>query len=319
MIPPLGLHKEMKRFLTISVILFSLFSIAEARVVLDERVQLADPFILLHEGVYYAYGTHHPRGIEFYTSTDLKNWHYGGVALHRDDSYGTKWFWAPEVYHINGKFYMYYTAQERICVASSDSPKGPFEQKELQPMIPNEHAIDNTLFIDDDGTPYLFYVHIKNGFHIKVAELERDYMTIKPNSTTHCIKPTQRWEKQEGKVNEGPSIIKHDGLYFMFYSGNGYTSHQYGIGCAVARNIRGPWRKLPENPILQFPGGLVGSGHGAPFYDKAGKLHYVFHAHNSKEKVHPRCMYITRMAIKRSGKEYYPVINSNYRTPKATK
>ena len=309
----------MKRFLTISVILFSLFSIAEARVAPDERVQLADPFILLHEGIYYAYGTHHPRGIEFYTSTNLKNWHYGGVALHRDDSYGTKWFWAPEVYHINGKFYMYYTAQERICVATSDSPKGPFKQKELQPMIPNEHAIDNTLFIDDDGTPYLFYVHIKNGFHIKVAELERDYMTIKPNTTTHCIKPTQRWERQEGKVNEGPSIIKHDGLYFMFYSGNGYTSHQYGIGCAVSRNIRGPWRKLPDNPILQLPGELVGSGHGAPFYDKAGRLHYVFHAHNSKEKVHPRCMYIANMAIKRSGKRYHPVINGNYRTPKATK
>lgn len=305
--------------MTIAVILFSLFSIAEARVVPDERVQLADPFILLHKGVYYAYGTHHPHGIEFYTSTDLKNWHYGGVALHRDDSYGTKWFWAPEVYHINGKFYMYYTAEKRICVATSDSPTGPFEQEELLPMMPDEHTIDNTLFIDDDGTPYLFYVHIKNGFHIKVAELERDYKTIKPNTTVHCIKPTQRWEKVQQKITEGPSIIKRNGLYFMLYSGNGYISHNYGIGCAVARDIRGPWRKLPDNPIFQFPGELVGTGHGSPFYDKAGKMHYVFHAHNSKEKVHPRCMYITRMAIKRSGKEYYPVINSNYRTPKATK
>ena len=311
----------MRRFWQIMVAVTALFSVTrvEAKVASEERVQLADPFILLHNGTYYAYGTHSPRGIEFYTSTDLKKWYYGGLALHRDNSYGTKWFWAPEVYHIEGKFYMYYTAQERICVATADSPAGPFKQVDNTPMLPDDHAIDNTLFIDDDGTPHLFYVHIKNGFHIKVAELELDYMTIKRNTITHCIKPKQRWEQVGGKVNEGPSIVKHGGLYFMFYSGNGYKSHNYGIGCAVAHNIRGPWRKLPENPILQFPGELVGVGHGAPFYDKKGNMHYVFHAHNSRDKVHPRCMYITRMAIKRSGKEYYPVISSNYRTPEVVK
>ena len=94
----------------------------------EQRVRLADPFILLHDGIYYAYGTHHPRGIEYYTSNDLKKWHYGGVALHRNNSYGERWFWAPEVYYVEGKFYMYYTAEERICVAVADSPKGPFKQ-----------------------------------------------------------------------------------------------------------------------------------------------------------------------------------------------
>ena len=312
----------MRRFQSLIIAILATLTLSSAKaeqVAPEQRVQLADPFILLHEGTYYAYGTHNRNGIEYYTSNDLRKWHYGGIALHKNNSYGTKWFWAPEVYLIDRKFYMYYTAENRICVAIADSPIGPFKQVKKEPMLPNEHAIDNTLFIDDDGTPYLFYVHIKHGFHIKVAELERDYTTIKPNTTTHCIKPKQHWEQVEGKVNEGPSIIKHDGLYFMFYSGNGYTSHNYGIGCAIARNIRGPWRKLPENPILQFPGRLVGTGHGAPFYDKAGKLHYVFHAHNSNEKVHPRCMYITRMAIKRSGKEYYPVISSRYFVPKTDK
>ena len=312
----------MRRFQSLIIAILATLTLSSAKaeqVAPEQRVQLADPFILLHEGTYYAYGTHNRNGIEYYTSNDLRKWHYGGIALHKNNSYGTKWFWAPEVYLIDRKFYMYYTAENRICVAIADSPIGPFKQVKKEPMLPNEHAIDNTLFIDDDGTPYLFYVHIKHGFHIKVAELERDYTTIKPNTTTHCIKPKQHWEQVEGKVNEGPSIIKHDGLYFMFYSGNGYTSHNYGIGCAIARNIRGPWRKLPENPILQLPGRLVGTGHGAPFYDKAGKLHYVFHAHNSNEKVHPRCMYITRMAIKRSGKEHYPVISSRYFVPKTDK
>ena len=310
----------MRRFIVyIVVAIVGLFAVASAEAhnsQEDRRIPLADPFILLDNGTYYAYGTHNRNGIEYYTSNDLRHWRYGGIALHKNNSYGTKWFWAPEVYNIGSKYYMYYTAEERICVATANSPKGPFKQAEKVSMLPNEHAIDNTLFIDDNGKPYLFYVHIKNGFHIKVAELEQDYITIKQNTITHCIKPKQRWEQVEGKVNEGPSVIKHDGTYFLLYSGNGYKSQKYGIGCATAKSIHGPWRKLAENPIFQFPKGLVGVGHGAPFFDKAGKLHYVFHAHNSKDKVHPRHMYITRMAIKRSGKEYLPVINHKFLTPK---
>ena len=285
----------------------------------QERVQLADPFILLHDGTYYAYGTHNRNGIEFHTSTNLKEWKYGGLALHKNDSYGEKWFWAPEVYHINGKFYMYYTAEQRICAAIADSPTGPFKQVKKAPMIPGKHIIDNSLFIDDDGTPYLLYVVINHGFSIYVAELEKDMITIKPNTATFCIKPKQRWEKMEGKVNEGPSIIKHKGIYYLLYSGNGYHSQKYGIGCATATSIRGPWVKSKDNPILQLPGDLAGTGHGAPFYDKKGHLHYVFHAHYSHDKIHPRCMYITRAGFKKvNGKEQF-VISDRYRTPQRSK
>ena len=37
-------------------------------------VLLGDPFIVLHDGTYYAYGTHADEGIEVYTSDDLKTW-----------------------------------------------------------------------------------------------------------------------------------------------------------------------------------------------------------------------------------------------------
>lgn len=292
---------------------------AQREVAPEERVPLADPFILLHDNTYYAYGTRSRNGIVVYVSNDLKEWHEGGLALHKKDSFGEKWFWAPEVYYQDGKFYMYYTAEQRICVATSDSPIGPFKQTEKAPMIPDRHIIDNTLFIDDDGTPYLLYVVIHKGFSIYVAELEKDLVTIKPNSATLCIRPKQRWEKMEGKVNEGPSVIKHNNTYYLLYSGNGYTSQKYGIGYATAPSIRGPWVKSKNNPILQLPGELVGTGHGSPFYDKRGRLHYVFHAHYSHEKVHPRCMYITRAAIKRIDGEERFTINSNYHTPHRVK
>ena len=304
-----------------AVIAASLMSLAAygQKVAPEQRVRLADPFIMLHNDTYYAYGTHHRNGIEYYTSTDLKEWRYGGLALHKNDSYGERWFWAPEVYHIGGKFYMYYTAEERICVAVADSPKGPFKQTDKVAMLPDQHTIDNTLFVDDDGTPYLFYVHIRRGFHIKVAELERDLTTIKQETTKTCITPRQRWECADGRVNEGPSILKHNNKYYMLYSGNGYKSKFYGVGVAVANNIRGPWKKLTNNPILQCPEGLFGTGHGAPFYDKRGRLHYVFHAHHSDERVHPRFMCISRMSFRRVNGEMQPVISENYRIPQMAK
>lgn len=312
----------MKRFLCIAVMLVALFSVMSIEAQganSDKRVPLADPFILLDNGTYYAYGTRSRNGIVYYTSNDLKNWQFGGLALNKKNSYGEKWFWAPEVHLVDGIYYMFYTAEERTCVATSTSPRGPFVQREQKPLIDGYKNIDNTLFIDDDGTPYMLYVRVGRPFKICLAELSNDLQSVKNECVTVCITPTQSWEKRQGRVNEGPSVIKHNGVYYMLYSGNGYTSQEYGIGFATAKSIKGPWRKSQENPILQLPGDLAGVGHGAPFYDKRGQLHYVFHAHNSFEKVHPRCMYIARASFKKSRRGDKIAISNKYITPKVIK
>ena len=117
----------------------------------ETPVPLGDPFIMLYEGTYYAYGTHADDGIEVYTSDDLQTWKYKGMALQKKDVWADRWFWAPEVYEVNGKFYMYYSADEHICVATADSPAGPFTQSKKEPQIADEKCIDNSLFIDDDA------------------------------------------------------------------------------------------------------------------------------------------------------------------------
>ncbi|MDR0902460.1 MAG: glycoside hydrolase family 43 protein [Opitutaceae bacterium] len=266
-------------------------------------VPLADPFVLLHDGVYHAYGTGGGRGIEVYTSADLAAWTpHPAPALAKADSWGEKWFWAPEVYYNkdNKTFYMYYSAEERLCVATAASPLGPFAQKERRPML-DEKAIDSTLFIDDDGAPWLFFVRVTTGGGHKntiwAAGLERDLVTIKKETLVKCAGASQPWEKKDGNINEGPSVLKRGGVYYMLYSGNGYTSPDYGVGLATAPSPRGPWEKSPDNPLLQKSApGLVGAGHGAPFADKAGRWKYVFHAHASPQAVHPRKMYITDMS-----------------------
>lgn len=260
----------------------------------NDLVPFGDPFIMLYDNVYYAYGTNAGDGIEVYTSDNLRTWEKASqLALHKDNSWGEKWFWAPEVYYIKekNKFFMYYTANEHICVATSDSPLGPFVQEEKKPML-DEKSIDNSLFIDDDGKAYLYFDLFNDGLNIWVAELENDLQTIKKSTMTKCINVSQPWEEVWPRVNEGPFVIKHKGVYYLTYSANSYESQFYGIGYATATSPMGPWTKYEKNPILQKPEDLVGVGHSAMFRDKRGQLKIVFHAHNNQEKIHPRHMYI---------------------------
>lgn len=261
----------------------------------NSPVPLGDPFILLHENTYYAYGTHDAYGIEVFTSNDLINWDKAPeLALHKDNSWGERWFWAPEVYFIKdkNKFFMYYSANEHICVATSDSPLGPFVQTEKKPMIEDEKCIDNSLFIDDDGTPYLYFDRFNDGLNIWVAELEEDLKTIKLFSMKKCIHVSQPWEEIWPRVNEGAFVIKHNGRYYLTYSANSYESPYYGVGYATASSPTGPWTKYEANPVFQKPDTLVGVGHGSVFLDKEGRQRIVFHAHNSTTNIHPRLMYI---------------------------
>lgn len=122
-------------------------------------ISLADTFIMLDDDIYYAYGTNACEWIEVYISNDLNEWEKTPeLALHKSDLYGEKWFWTPEVYYVNDHFFMYYSAEEHILVVVSDSPLGTFRQELKRSILEGEKTIDNSLFIDDDGKPYFFWL-----------------------------------------------------------------------------------------------------------------------------------------------------------------
>lgn len=260
-------------------------------------IPFADPFIYYEDGTYYLYGTGSEDGIAVATSKDLKTWTWPEekpmyLALHKDDSYGDFWFWAPEVYRVGDKYLMYYSSEEHICVAEGDSPLGPFRQKVQKPMR-EAKGIDNSLFIDKDGKPYLFWVNFtESGLQSWVAELEEDCSTIIEGSEKLCIATSQEWEKVWPSVNEGPFVLEHEGYYYLTYSANSYESPNYGLGYAVAEHPAGPWVKYEGNPIFQFAGGLEGVGHHAYFIDRKGNRRIAFHSHCEPGKIHPRKIHI---------------------------
>lgn len=277
-------------------------------VVESDYLPIADPYIMFHEGKYYAYGTggtQEGEGFACFSSDDLQHWKRESQALYAKDSYGTWGFWAPEVYYVESKkkFYLFYSAAEHICVATADRPQGPFRQEVKQPIW-DEKSIDTSLFIDDDGTPYLYFVRFTGGNVIWVAQMNDDLTSIKQETLKECIRVGSPWELSQdkpAKVAEGPSLLKKDGVYYMVYSANHFESKNYGVGYATSASPMGPWKKYDGNPILQRTDGLYGTGHGAPFCCKDGSWKYIFHAHWNGNKVQPRTSYIKDFAIADEG------------------
>lgn len=167
--------------LTLSALLpFTAFSGSPARHSQSkDTICLADPTIFKDNGIYYLYGTDSKDGIWVYQSPDLKNWtgpvgKHNGHALLRGDSYGTQGFWAPQVFKHNGRYYMAYTANEHIAIAESDSPLGPFTQKQFKAVSGEGKQIDPYIFEDTNGNLYLYHVRLENGNRIFVARLNSD-------------------------------------------------------------------------------------------------------------------------------------------------
>ena len=59
----------------------------------------------------------------------------------------------------------------------------------------------------------------------------------------------------------------------------------------------------------------MGVGHSAMFKDKTGRLRIVFHAHNSKEKIHPRNMFISNVMFRYRDGAYMMEIDKKYMVP----
>ena len=272
------------------------------------QLMLADPYVLEDDGWYYIYGTHAADGIVVYRSRDMQEWSdrcgnaKNQLALHRDDVWGEKWFWAPEVYKVGDRYLMTYSAEEHICYAESDSPCGPFVQKQKRPYLPEEKGIDSSFFIDDDGTPYIFWVRFTYGNVIWVAEMSRDLHEVKLETARRLIDVEEgTWERRMGRVAEGPAVIKHRGKYYLTFSCNDYRNQDYAVGFAVADNPMGSYVRYDGNPILHRHQGYVGTGHHTLMPTRNG-LYMVYHAHYNGETIHPRQTLISPVKFVRERK-----------------
>ena len=211
---------------------------------------LADPYILLEDGIYYAYGTYDADGIRCYTSTDLKYWQYSGLALNKANTTENRWFWAPEVYHVGDRYIMYYSANEHLFAATASSPKGPFRQVgsyQMESLLKDEKCIDSHVFFDTDGSAYLFFVRFNNGNCIWQVKLADDCITPVPGTLKQCLWAADEWELKMGRVTEGPNVYKSGARYLP----------EPGLRCRICPyHQHRPWQLEQAAHPQSFPASL---------------------------------------------------------------
>ena len=247
-----------------------------------------DPFVLKFRGEYFGYCTGDADDgniFKIIRSTDLVNWEFVGSAM---EPLGSRppFYWAPEVNYDNGKFYLYYSAGNEILmeirVAVSDRPDGGFVDAGVR-LTKEEFAIDAHVFIDSDGTRYLFYAtdflehsHIGTG---TVVDRMADWKTLegKPRPVTRAKYDWQVYDparKEKGGVRwhtvEGPTVLKRKGKYYEMFSGGNWQNKSYGVSFAIANsmNFTDEWEQFSDGerilPILRtIPEKVIGPGHNS--------------------------------------------------------
>ncbi|KAI0144277.1 glycosyl hydrolase [Xylariaceae sp. FL1272] len=137
----------------------------------------ADPDSEYYDGKYWVFPTasydyDEQTYLDAFSSTDLINWEkHPNVLTTKDVSWATRAVWAPAPISRNGKYYLYFGANDiqegepeagvigGIGVAVADRPDGPYIDAIGQPLIGQyfngAQPIDQDVFIDDDGQAYM--------------------------------------------------------------------------------------------------------------------------------------------------------------------
>jgi beta-xylosidase len=247
------------------------------------------------DGTFYAYATGDLRhDIQVSSSTDLVHWAAPGEALSKRPSWqpgASGLTWSPEVARTSAGYVMYYTARDerrgRQCVtdAVAAAPSGPFVDDSNAPLVCRYGlggSIDPGPFRDLDGTRYLLWKNDGNccgqATHIYLQALSADGLKLLGEARDTGEVNDRPWE---ANLVEGPTLVLHDGTYFLFYSANDYDSSRYAVGYATSRQLFGPYADAAENPILLSR--ETAAGPGGQTIVKVGEAWWIlYHAWDAK-------------------------------------
>lgn len=216
-----------------------------------------------------------------FSSTDLKNWTDEGVILDlkKDVAWGNRNAWAPCIIERKEgksyKYYYYFTAAQKIGVAVSDNPTGPFVDsgKALIASKPEGteggQEIDPDVFFDPQSKKYYLYW---GNMYTAVAEINNDMISIKPE-TTKIITPNKSFR-------EGISVFYRKGKYYFLWSEDDTRSTNYKVRYGISDSPLGPIEVPANNLVLEKNEalGIYGTGHNSVLQiPNKDEWHIVYH------------------------------------------
>lgn len=234
----------------------------------------ADPDVMYSEKTlkYYIYPTSDGfdgwSGTYFktFSSPDLVNWTDEGIILdlEKDVSWANRNAWAPCIIEKkigdSYKYYFYFTAAQKIGVAVSDNPTGPFVDsgKALIDKLPigvsGGQQIDPDVFTDPQtGKSYLYW---GNGY-MACAELNADMISIKEESIK-VMTP-------DNTFREGTTVFVRNGKYYFLWSDDDTRSENYKVRYGTSDSPTGKIN-IPQNNLViakDKEAGLYATGHNS--------------------------------------------------------
>jgi len=234
----------------------------------------ADPDVLYSNktGKYYIYPTSDGfdgwGGYYFkvFSSDNLADWKDEGIIidLKKDVTWANRNAWAPCIVEkkINGqyKYFYYFTAAQKIGVAVSDNPTGPFidSGKALVAQRPDGvkdgQEIDPDVFTDPKTNKT--YLYWGNGY-MAVAELNDDMVSLKTGSTKIIT--------VDNTFREGTYVIYRKGTYYFMWSEDDTRSPNYKVRYGTAKSPVGPITIPADNIVIQGnpEEGIYATGHNS--------------------------------------------------------
>ncbi|GAA1956151.1 glycoside hydrolase family 43 protein [Nocardioides panacihumi] len=281
------------------------------------EIRMRDPFVLeVPSGGFVLFGTTDTNlwggpatGFDCFTSEDLVTWE-GPLQAFRPPAgfWADTQFWGPEVHGYDGRFFMLATfassnpesGPRGVQVLVADEPTGPYVPWSDGPLTPRDRpCLDGTLFIDDEGGPWLVFSRGAEGVpggaagpadgEMYARPLSRDLKEAAGPAVLLFTASAAPWSKplwfpdgveppeelnlaKDPLFTDGPFLIRSEGgRLHMLWSSFGEEGYAMGVATSAGGLITGPWVQR-EQPLWARNG-----GHGMIFSDPQGVRRLVFH------------------------------------------
>ena len=220
--------------------------------------------------------------------------------------------WAPALGRVaRGRWLAAYAAPLRrhpwkrcIGIATAKRALGPFRNHRSRPLVcpRSEGAIDPDIFRSGHRTYLLWKTEGRGRARttIWIRPLRHNGRGFRPGSHAHVLlRPARAWE---GELIENPSMIRHRGRLYLFYSANRWYTRHYAIGYAVCRTPLGPCRRPQRRPLLASGRGVAGPGGESAFHGPRDQLLLAYAAWPSGRVGHERRLHVATLKVRKHGR-----------------
>jgi GH43 family beta-xylosidase len=259
----------------------------------------ADPWVTYDRGYYYYTNTMGDR-LQIWKTKDITQLRSAVTkVVWRAPATGpnSASIWAPELHHLGGKWYLYFTGADRAHDDDDHRHQFVLENSATDPlsgrwvergMLVTAHTgIDGTVFSDHGQLYFVYSAYIGPNSDLIIARMLNPWTLSK--TQIDIAQPTFAWEEQGGRqILEGPEFLPgRHGQRILLYSASACWSDDYSIGMLIAapgKNLldAASWKKTSEPVFKASPqNGVYAPGHNGLFKSPDGREDWIIYHANS--------------------------------------